>query len=77
MILLGSDDVDIEEDVLEEAPLPETEEKAEEKDQEEESKEDSKKARFDPSQVVVLTEETKKNYKLQNIIIPLVGRDVP
>ena len=54
MILLGSNDADIEEDNLEEAPI-EAEEKGEEKDQEEqgdESKEEaSKKARFDPSQV--------------------------
>lgn len=54
MILLGVDNLDIEEDNLEEAPV-ETEGGAEKDQEEEEEKEEAgKKLRFDPSQVEIL-----------------------
>jgi len=35
------------------------------------------KGKLDISKVIVLTEETKGNYKLHDIVVPLVGRDIP
>ncbi len=81
-MVLGADVDDIEEDVQEnEVVVQETEEtdsgrpKKEVNDEENQEKETKKS--FDPASVIVLTEENRKNYSLRNLVIPLVGRDLP
>ena len=84
LVILGGENEDIEEDVpeseiitVEDQDKKKEKEKDEDEIEEEKAEEVNKRDRFDPSKVIVLTEETKGNYSLHDIVVPLVGRDIP
>jgi len=88
MILAGNENEDIDEDVQEnEVLIPlETEgedgndkvqEKPKDHEMEEEKNEGNKKQKVELPSVIFLTEENKNNYTLHNLVVPLVGRDIP
>jgi len=87
MVLVGSENEDIDEDVQENEVLvpiePEGEETNDQKEKEkklemeEEKKEGNLRQKSEVPAVTFLTEETKNNYTLHNLVIPLVGRDIP
>lgn len=84
-MIVGAENVDIEEDVPENEGAPaEGEEdegkkgKAKEEIEEEKPEEAAPvREKLDISKVIVLTDETKGNYTLHDIVVPLVGRDIP